>query len=247
MGSALAKNHTLTSLDLSSNEIKKRSALSLSRALALNSTLTSLNLRDTAIGHEGLDQFEASLRDNSTLRHLALSPQRDVSDARNFEISLISSNLDDSYSYKYRGNPLLRAMDQRKLDLMQTILPSIPTLYTSIRERIVANERLHDENLSLKERSFRALVRPVYEQLDEGRKGGVEYHTWLNFNSPEDGDFHFGKNNVFTSFKTFVASVKGAGVDMAAELSAFYSQPEHNPKGIDLAVMQDWAAFTFSR
>lgn len=247
IGAFLTNHPSLTHLDLSGNSVGDRGARSLSHALSLNSTLTSLNLRETRIGQVDLAQLETSLQSNSTLRHLVLSPQRGVSDGRNFEISMITSELTDPFSYVYRTDPMRRIEDQDRLTQMQHTLPSIPELYRSIREITVANERRFEQTMSLQGRSFRALVRPVYEQLDEGRKDSVEYQTWLNFNSPEDGDFHFGKNNVFTSFETFVDSVKGAGVDMAAEMTGFYSQPINNPKGLNLNILQDWAEATFKK
>ena len=72
LAAALEENSTLTSLDLSWNEIGDKGATSMAAALEKNSTLTSLDLSENEIGHIGAASLAAALQKNSTLTSMSL-------------------------------------------------------------------------------------------------------------------------------------------------------------------------------
>ncbi|MES2122714.1 MAG: hypothetical protein V4492_08070 [Chlamydiota bacterium] len=218
---------TLTSLNLDNNPLEETVGWIAGR-LAQNTRLTSLSLRSCGFAFSGLRRIDICLETNRALRHVLL------------DSPLVYSNEEETSALSRMGAAPGGVIGE-------LISTEIPALCRRIVERTLENERRYNEVLNLQERSFRNLVKPVYIQLSSASKRAVELQIWQNFNYPYDPGSQFGKNNVFTSFEKFVASVKGAGVDMAAELSAFYSQPKHNPRGIDLAIMRDWAAFTFKK
>ena len=72
LAAALEKNSTLTSIDLSYNNIGDEGVASMAAALEKNSTLTSIDLRANDIGVEGAASLAAALEKNSTLTSLDL-------------------------------------------------------------------------------------------------------------------------------------------------------------------------------
>ena len=67
MAEALAINSTLTTLDLSGNEVWDEGAVRLAEALTTNSTLTTLNLIANKFGDEGAKRLAEALAINSSL------------------------------------------------------------------------------------------------------------------------------------------------------------------------------------
>ncbi len=226
IGEGTLTRATLASLNLDNNPLEDFAGW-VAGSLRENTSLTSLSLRGCDFASTGLRGIGGCLEINRTLRHVILySP---LVYANNEETSVLSR------------------MGMMPGGVLQELVSSeIPGVCRRICERTLENERLYNRTLKLEERSFRNLVKPVYTQLTETKKRAVEHHIWINFNSPADPHSEFGRSHVFTSFEKFVASVKGAGVDMAAEMAAYYSRPECNPRGIDLHTMQDWALAVFN-
>ncbi|XP_044172343.1 NLR family CARD domain-containing protein 3-like [Acropora millepora] len=73
LSEALSVNTSLTSLNLSENDICAKAANSLSEALRVNTSLTSLNLYWNSIGDEGANSLSQALRVNTSLTSLNLS------------------------------------------------------------------------------------------------------------------------------------------------------------------------------
>ena len=66
---------TLTSLNLSYNQIGPEEVQALANALQNNTALTSLNLGYNHIGNEGAQALATALQNNATLTSLNLEPQ----------------------------------------------------------------------------------------------------------------------------------------------------------------------------
>lgn len=66
-------NETLTSIDLSNNEIEEDRAKLIAEALKVNETLTSIDLSDNEIGEEGAKLIAEVLKENETLVSIDLS------------------------------------------------------------------------------------------------------------------------------------------------------------------------------
>src|SRR3989338_6644607 len=73
LAEALAFNSTLTNLNLKSNNVGDKGASRLAEALATNSSLTSLNLMNNWVGDEGAGRLAEALAINSALTTLNLS------------------------------------------------------------------------------------------------------------------------------------------------------------------------------
>ena len=73
LAEALKNNDTVTHLNLSNNQLYKKSAEALALTLSENKTLSHLNIGYTGIGIPGLLAFAKTLETNQTLKELNLS------------------------------------------------------------------------------------------------------------------------------------------------------------------------------
>lgn len=97
--SALEKNQSIMSLDLSGTQLNQKQVLALSNVLSVNSTLTSLNLRKTDIG-DNIQYLSLALATNCTLTSLNLS--------RN---NMYNSDLKTGFIAILKTNTSLRSLD----------------------------------------------------------------------------------------------------------------------------------------
>jgi len=73
LAAALAKNTTITTIDLSRNVIGVEGAKSLADVLAKNTTITNIDLSRNVIGVEGAESLAAALAENTTITNINLS------------------------------------------------------------------------------------------------------------------------------------------------------------------------------
>ena len=73
LAQALRENTSLTTLDLSDNNIRDSGASCLAQALRVNASLTTLNLRDNSIAEEGIHSLSQALVVNKSLATLDLT------------------------------------------------------------------------------------------------------------------------------------------------------------------------------
>lgn len=117
IGSFLATNNTITSIDFAENVIGTRGAEDLFSALKTNNTLTSINLRLCDIGDEGAEALASLLKTNTSLRSINLE-NNSIGDegakallpsSKRVSINLkgnqISSELEVEMKLKYKMEP----------------------------------------------------------------------------------------------------------------------------------------------
>lgn len=210
-------SHThLASLNLSENVLDTNAIVALAEGLKVNTSLTALELKDPWIEAVALEALQSALADNHTLRHLKLSSFQEFADA-------VVARGAVSPSTESSGSEIKR----------------IAQALVGIQQRVVENENSFEKiSLAAEERAFRDQVCSVYETMEASVKAKVEYQVWQNFGCPK-GDPRFGKNNTFTSWSVFTASVRSADVDMIQAL-------EHHYSGSEMLDFLKWAKATFS-
>jgi hypothetical protein len=73
LADALKVNSTITSINLSNNNVGVDGAKALAAALKVNSTITSINLSNNNVGVDGAKALADALKDNSTITSISLS------------------------------------------------------------------------------------------------------------------------------------------------------------------------------
>ncbi len=102
----LLNNDTLTSLDISLNNIRNQGSL-LRQILEKNNSLSILNIMNTQISNDDAHQILEGMMNNSSLRHLTIG-WNNIN--KNLEYSIMERANDNAYRYKYTNIPLLTTL-----------------------------------------------------------------------------------------------------------------------------------------
>ncbi len=231
---ALTTNRHIQSLILANNQITDIAPLA--AALAVNPTLTSVNLQNNPIAD--VTSLATGLGTNRALTNLDLS-NNEIVDATPLAEGLTKNSTLTSLNLQYNhlgdATPLATALSVNRT--IKTLLlhffvgedhapfaNALTTNYTVISLRSFPGATGHPETERLLRRNrhileakdslqmlcAKALVRNVFNQMNENTKNQVYPWVWELFCKP-DGDFQFGEHNAFQLWSIFTHAIKITG------------------------------------
>lgn len=222
LSQALIGNATLTTLDLSHNDISGPTVKSLADALAVNAGLTTLRLSHNPHNpYQGMVLGEA-LKTNSTLTELDLRGGHRFCIAQGLDdkgveslakglienTSLTTLNLENNHLTPASAVHLALALD-------------VNTTLTTLKFQDWKEVGPDDVIASINAKLQRNLENKVFNSFTVDEKNSV-YQNILELSSCPPGDPLFGENNVFKVDRgIFKQAIVAAGIDLDARIEEF--------------------------
>ncbi len=204
LATVLVNNSSLTALDLSYTQIVNATPLAM--GLESNRSVTALNLADCRI--IDIASLAMGLTKNSTLTSLNLQYNR-LGDATPLATALTVNQtiktllLDNVFGVDY--TPFANALTTNYTVISLRSFPGA-TRHSETERLLRRNRHILEAEDSLQMLCARALVRNVFNQMNENTKNRVYERVWELFGEP-DGDFQFGEHNAFQLWSIFTHAI----------------------------------------